>query len=215
ASAIAATSGTGPAGFVKQGGGYNVYADASDTNGVSSVTANVTNVTSGQTAVALATGASSCTVGGHTYLFKSATVIASNPLSEGSKSYTVTASDVASNASSPASYSVVVDNTAPSVSTLIAATTGTSPSGFVKQGGTYRVYANVTDLPAGAGASSGVNASSITANVSTVTAGQTAAALAACGGCGPGSAYAYQSTQLTADNPLSEGNKLYSVSASD
>ncbi len=214
-SAIASTTGTSPVGFVKEGGGYYVYADASDANGVSSVTANVSNVTTGQTAVALPACVSACTVGGHTYLYKSGALTAGNPLSEGSKSYTVTGVDVVSNTSSPAGYSVVVDNTAPSVSTVIAATTGTSPQGFLKQGGTYRVYANVTDLPGGAGASSGVNASSITANVSTVSTGQTAVALTSCGACGPSSSYAYQSAQLTADNPLSEGNKLYSVSASD
>ena len=101
------------------------------------------------------------------------------------------------------------------MTTVIAATTGTSPQGFVKQGGTYRVYANASDLPSGSGNSSGVNASTLTANVSTVSAGQTAVALTACGACGPSSAYAYQSAQLTADAVLSEGNKLYSISGAD
>ena len=71
------------------------------------------------------------------------------------------------------------------------------------------------DLPSGSGNSSGVNASTLTANVSTVSAGQTAVALTACGACGPSSAYAYQSAQLTADAVLSEGNKLYSISGAD
>ena len=215
AAAIAATTGASPAGFVRQGGGYAVYADASDANGVMSVTADVSSVTTAQTSVSLATCSSSCTVGGHTYLYKSAALTASNPLSEGSKSFFVGASDVVGNASSPASFSVVVDNTGPSLSVVIAAATGTSPQGFVKQGGAYRVYANVTDLPSGAAAASGVNASSITANVSTVTTGQTAMALAACGTCGPGLAYAYQSALVMASNPLSEASKAFSASGSD
>ena len=163
---IAATTGTSPVGFVKQGGGYNVYADATDASVVSSVTANVSTVTTGQTAVALPVCASSCTVGGHTYGYKSALLTASTPLTQGSKSYTVAAVDVVGNASAPASFSVQVDNTGPSLTTVIAATTGTSPQGFVKQGGTYRVYANASDLPSGSGNSSGVNAATLTANVS-------------------------------------------------
>jgi hypothetical protein len=215
ATTIAATTGTGPAGYVKQGGGYAVYADASDANGLVSLAADVSAITTGQTAVALAACSSSCTVAGHTYLYKSAALTAKSPLSEGAKSYSVTATDVAGWSNAPLSGTVVVDNTAPSVATVIAASTGTSPQGFVTQGGSYRVYANISDLPSGAGASSGVDASSITADVSSVTSGQSAAALLACGSCGPGSAYAYQSSQLTASNPLSEGSKMYSVSARD
>ena len=215
ATTIAATTGTGPGGYVKQGGGYVVYADASDVNGLASVAADVSALTTGQTAVALVSCPSSCTVAGHTYLYKSAALTAKNPLAEGAKSYSVTATDAAGWSNAPLSATVVVDNTAPSVAAAIVASTGTSPQGFVKQGGTYRVYANVADLPNGAGAASGVNASSITADVSSVTSGQSAAALSACGGCGPGTAYAYQSSQLTASNPLSEGNKTYSASASD
>jgi hypothetical protein len=215
ATTIAATTGAAPAGYVKQGGGYVVYADASDANGLASVAADVSAITTGQTAVALVSCSSSCTVAGHTYLYKSAALTAKSPLAEGAKSYSVTATDVAGWSNAPLSAAVVVDNTGPSVATVIAASTGTSPQGFVKQGGTYRVYANVADLPSGAGVSSGVDASSITADVSSVTSGQSAAALSACGGCGPGSAYAFQSSQLTASNPLSEGSKAYSVSASD
>jgi chitinase len=215
ASTIAATTGTSPTGFVRQGGGYVVYADVSDVNGVSSATADVSALTTGQTSVSLASCVSGCTVGGHTYPYKSAALTASSPLAEGAKSYTVAASDVVGNSSSSSGFSAVVDNTGPSVSTVIAATTGTSPQGFVRQAGTYRVYANVTDAPAGTGAASGVDASSITADVSTVTAGFTAVGFSPCGGCGPGSAYGYQTVVLTASTPLSEGSKAYSVSASD
>ena len=77
AAAIAATTGSSPAGFVRQSGGYAVYADASDANGVTSVTADVSSVTTGQTSVSLASCSNSCTVGGHTYLYKSAALTAS------------------------------------------------------------------------------------------------------------------------------------------
>ena len=215
ASTIAATTGTSPTGFVRQGSGYVVYADVSDANGVSSVTADVSALTAGQTSVPLASCVSGCTVGSHTYLYRSAALTASSPLAEGATSYSVAASDVVGSSSSSSGFSAVVDDTGPSVSTVVAATTGTSPQGFVRQAGTYRVYANVTDSPTGAGAASGVDASSITADVSTVTAGFTAVGLSACGACGPGSAYAYQTAVLTASSPLPEGSKAYSVTASD
>ncbi len=215
ASTVAATTGTSPAGFVKQGGAYAVYADVVDANGVSSVTADLSAVTTGATAVALAACVSSCTVGGHTYLYRSAPLTASSPLSEGSRSYTVTASDVVANASPPATYSVAVDDTGPSLFAVLQAAVGASPEGFVKQGAGYRVYANVTDLPSGPGAASGVDAASVTTDVSALTTGQTAVPLTVCGGCGPGSAYAFQSAPLTATSPLSEGSKAFSVGALD
>ena len=68
-----------------------------------------------------------------------------------------------------------VDNTAPTVVTVLA-NTATNEAGWLAQGGSYRVYANVTDLPSGAGAGSGVDASSIAVNVSSITTGQTAVA---------------------------------------
>jgi len=209
ASTIVATTGTSPSGFVKQGGGYVVYADAGDTNGIATVTADVSAITAGQAAVPLASCLGACVVGGHAYLYKSAPLTASSPLSEGAKSYTVAASDVVGNSTLPAALSVVVDNTGPTVSTLITATTGTSPQGFVKQGGTYRAYANVSD------AASGVDGSSITADLSAVTAGLTAAGLSACGACGPGAAYAFQTAVVIASVPLPEGAYAYSVTASD
>ena len=222
ATVIAATTGTSPQGFVKQGGTYRVFANASDLpsgagnfSGVNLATllANVSTVSAGQTAVAL-TACGGCGPAS-AYAYQSAQLTADAVLSEGNKLYSVSASDNLGTSSTSSGANVQVDNTGPSLATVIAATTGTSPQGFVKQGGTYRVFANASDLPSGAGNFSGVNLATLLANVSTVSAGQTAVALTACGGCGPASAYAYQSAQLTADAVLSEGNKLYSVSASD
>jgi hypothetical protein len=94
-------------GFLKQAGGYFVYANV--TGSPSSVTANVSSMTTGGTAVAMASG--SYTVGGTTYNYRSALQTASNPLAAGSKSYTVTATGGGS-----LSGSATVDNTQPAAS---------------------------------------------------------------------------------------------------
>jgi chitinase len=196
------------AGFVAQGGTYRVYANVTDAGTISSVTADVTSVSDGgHAAVPLVAG--SHTVGGVTYNYASAEQTASTPLSEGSKSYTVTATDSAANSSSPASFSVTVDNTAPTVGTsTIARTDGVAP-GFVRQGDSYFVYANASD------SSSGIH--DVTANVANVTSGQTAAALTTTGGPWTvnGVSYAYRSASLTAGASLTDGAKSYTVTARD
>jgi ABC-type Fe3+ transport system substrate-binding protein len=207
ASVIAGSS-AGPG--VKQGGTYNLYANVTDSgnpaSGVATVTANASNVTSGQTAVALSACSSGCTVGGTTYGYKSAQLTAKNPLT-GTQSFTVSATDVAGNASGASSFSVTVDNTAPTVSASVIA--HASAGAGVKQGGTYFVYANATDAGSGIG--------TVTANVGGITTGQTAVALSACAsGCSVGgTSYAYKSAQLTANNPLTAGPTSYTVTAVD
>lgn len=115
AAVIAKTQGGSP-GYVRQGGTYYVYANVSDpgspSTGVSSVTANVSAVTTGQTAVPLVAG--SYTVGGVTYGYRSASLTASNPLSEGAKSFSITAVDGAGNSATQGGFTVTVDNTPPS-----------------------------------------------------------------------------------------------------
>ena len=119
AAVINKTSGDRP-GFVKQGGTYFVYANATDTgstaSGISVVTANVVNVTTGQTAVPLVAG--SFTVGGVTYGYRSASITATNPQTAGVKTFSVTATDVAGNTSAAFSGSVTVDNTVPTASNI-------------------------------------------------------------------------------------------------
>jgi hypothetical protein len=204
------TSGTpfdGP-GYLAQGGTYRIYANVTDAGSISSVTADVTSVSDGgHAAVPLVAG--SYTVGGVTYSYASAEQTASTPLSEGSKSYTVTATDNAANTASPASFSVTVDNTAPTVGTsTIARADGVAP-GFVRQGDSYFVYANAGD------SSSGIH--DVTANVANVTSGQTAAAMTATGGpwTVDGVSYAYRSASLTAGAALTDGSKAYTVTARD
>lgn len=115
-------------GFVKQGGTYYVYANVTDggavPTGVNSVTANVTNVTTGQTAVALLAG--SYSIGGVSYNYRSASVTASNPLAAGSKSYTITASDLGGNSATTSGFSVTVDNTAPTGTNVQTTNAGTA-----------------------------------------------------------------------------------------
>lgn len=206
---VLAHSSSGPG--IKAGGTYRVYANVTDTgnpaSGVAGVTAGVGSISAGQTAVALTSCSSSCTVGGTTYGYKSAPLTADAGLAAGSVSYTVGATDSAGNASSPASFPVSVDNTAPGV-TAAALAHSTAGTG-IKASGTYFVYANASD------AGSGV--SSVTADVSSITTGQTAVSLSPCSSSctvGP-TTYGYKSAQLTADAALVAGGKSYTVSAAD
>ena len=116
--AIAATSAGNPVGsvgFVRPSGTYKIYANASDaSSSVSTVTANVNNVTTGQTAVTLTHSVAGVTIGATTYHYISAELTANAGLSSGSKSFTVTAIDAASNSSGAVSASVTSDTSAPS-----------------------------------------------------------------------------------------------------
>ena len=117
---------------------------------------------------------------------------------------------------SSASHSVQShpDWTPPSVDrSAIAKSTGYLANS-VKQGGTYYVYANVTDTgnpPSGLSlAPAGVKA-----NEGAVTAGQTNVALTAGSYSVNGQTYNYRSALQTADNPLAAGPKSYSVTPTD
>lgn len=204
---VIAHSSSGPG--VKASGTYNVYANASDTgnpaSGLSTVTASVGSITTGQTAVPLTACSSGCTVGGTTYGYKSASVTANSGLT-GTLSYTVTPADAAGNTGTASSYSVTVDNTLPSVTAAVAA--HTVAGARIKASGTYFIYANATD--------SGSGVDTVTANVSNITAGQTAATLSACSSSCTvaGTTYAYKSAALTADSSVT-ANKTYTVTATD
>ena len=118
AAAIGKTGG-GVTDRIKQGGTYYVYANASDpgspSSGVATVRANVSTVTTGQTAVNLVAG--TYTAGGVTYGYRSAALTANNSLTAGAKSFTVTATDVATNTGT-GTFSVTVDNTVPAPSNV-------------------------------------------------------------------------------------------------
>ncbi|MEA2330868.1 MAG: large repetitive protein [Thermoleophilaceae bacterium] len=102
------------------------------------------------------------------------------------------------------------DFRAPSVDSSAIAKSAGGTRGFVKQGGTYHVYANVSDT---GNPASGV--ATVAADVSLVSAGQSTAALVPGSFSVEGAAYNFRSAQLTADTPLAEGSRTYSVTAAD
>jgi len=110
ASAIAKSQG-GVAGYIRAKGTYYVYADVAESgnpaSGTAAVKANVSALTSGQTAAALSPG--SYTVGGVAYDYRSAQLTASTSLSAGSKSYSLALTDAAGNSRSQ-SFTAIVDN---------------------------------------------------------------------------------------------------------
>jgi hypothetical protein len=113
--------------------------------------------------------------------------------------------------SNPAdSFAAAADYRAPSVSTTVIAKTTGYDAGYVKQGGTYYVYANLSDT---GNPASGI--SSATANVSAVTTGSTAVALTAGSYSAQGTTYNYRSASVTASNPLAAGSKSYSITSTD
>ena len=121
AAAIGKTAG-GSVGFVRANGTYYVYASATDSgapaSGIGSVTANVTTVTTGQTAVPLVAG--TYTAGGVSYQYRSAQLTAKATLAAGPLAFSVAATDQAANSSSAAAFSVTGDNTVPSASDVQA-----------------------------------------------------------------------------------------------
>jgi hypothetical protein len=102
--AVVGSVDTSSNGYVRQGGGYYVYANV--TAGSTRVTADVSAITTGQTAVVLEAG--TYTRNGVNYGFRSALLTAANPLTAGAKSYSVTPSG-----GTAFSGTVTVDNTAP------------------------------------------------------------------------------------------------------
>jgi hypothetical protein len=198
-------------GYLKPGNNYVVYANATDAgspaSGIGTVTADVSALTAGGTAVTLSACTSSCTYGGVTYGYKSGSKTAGTSVPAGPAAFTVTATDKAAN-TAPGTYSVNVDTTAPAVAEVAIANTTTNAAGWVRKSGAYAVYANASDA-------SGI--SSVKANVSTLTSGQTALALTACStGCTVGGVtYAYKSAAKTALSTLAAGPVSFTVTATD
>ena len=195
--------------WVGQGKTYFIYANATDANaGIDAntgVKADVSNITTGATSVALTTCSSGCVVNGITYAYKSAQQTASNPIS-GTKAWTLSVTDKDSNKAT-STPTATVDNTAPSVASSVISKTPGYLASNVKQGGSYFVYANVSD------ANSGLD--TVTANVNNVTTGQTAVALTAGSFSTQGVSYNYRSAALTSSNPLTAGAKTYTITATD
>ena len=115
-SAAVATVVTNVPGYLSQARDYIVYGDTSDAaSGIWKLTAKASNLTTGQTALVMPACVSSCSAGGVAHGFTSAATTANATLSAGSKTYTLTATDNAGNATTTSNQTVTVDNTAPTV----------------------------------------------------------------------------------------------------
>jgi plastocyanin len=127
ASVIMRNGGNVP-GYIRQGAQYYVYAAVTDSgnppSGVATVTANVSNITTGQTAAALTAG--SWTIAGVTYNYRSARLTANGTLTEGAKTYTLTMTDALGYSATQSGFSVTVDNTAPRGSDIQTANFGST-----------------------------------------------------------------------------------------
>lgn len=111
----------------------------------------------------------------------------------------------------PAAFSSAADWTGPAAAPVIQKAAGGTP-GFLRAGGSYRVYANVSDS---GNPASGVAGAS--ADVTAVSAGQSAAALSTGGGpfTVAGTSYAYRSPILGVDAGAGAGTRAYSIASAD
>lgn len=138
----------GATGYIKKGGTYYVYANVSDSgnpaSGVSTVTADVSSVTAGSTAVALSAG--SFSAGGVTYNRRSAALTAGTGLAAGSYGFSLTLTDAAGNSRTQSGFSVTVDNTGPS-GTSVQTTNGSATAGLAEAGDTITFAFNEAPDP--------------------------------------------------------------------
>jgi hypothetical protein len=134
---VVAKSQGGVTGYVRKTGTYFVYANVSaDTgnpaSGLATVKANVATLTSTQTAATMTAG--TYTAGGVSYNYRSAE-LTSDAAIEGSKSYSVTATDVAGNAGT-AIGTAIVDNLAPTATDVQTTNVGGGTNGLAQLGDT-------------------------------------------------------------------------------
>jgi hypothetical protein len=149
-SEIARTAATA-GGRIKANVAYFVYAQITDggnpASGVNTATANVCNITTAACAsVALVSG--SYTVSGLSYNYKTASKTSDAGLTAGSKTYSVTAVDVATNSSGAVNFSVVVDATAPAGSNVQTANASGGTVGKPETGDTMTFTFNEAMDPA-------------------------------------------------------------------
>ncbi len=210
AAAVIQKGGGGTGAFIKQGSGYYVYANVNDNGspavGVGNVTANVTNITTGTTAAPMSSG--SWTVGATTYGFRSALLTANPSLTAGAKTYTITGSDLAGNSTTSGTFSVTVENTAPTVTAVAIQKSTGGTAGVVRKNGTYYVYANAADT-------GGSGLESVTTNVNGLSPGQTAVTMSAGSWTVGATTYGFRSSVLTVDGSTAQGTTTFTVTATD
>jgi len=128
-SAVIAKSTGGAAGFVRPGGQYRVYANVTDlgspASGISTVEADVSNLTTGATSVSLTSG--SFTIDGVSYNYRSANRSVSASTPSGATAFSITATDANANSGTQGGFPVTVDGTAPSAADLQTVNGGATP----------------------------------------------------------------------------------------
>ena len=107
-------------------------------------------------------------------------------------------------------FVAAADWVAPTASSSVIGKSQGGVPGYIKQGGTYMLYANVADTGAPASGMASVNA-----NATAITTGQGAAALSSGSFASGGIAYNYRSATLTANAVLAAGNYSYSLASKD
>lgn len=107
-------------------------------------------------------------------------------------------------------FAAAPDWTAPTASASVIGKSSGGTPGFVRAGGSYFVYANVSDTGNPASGTS-----TVTADASALTSGATAVSLSSGSFSAGGVSYGYRSGSLTAGAGVTEGAKAYTVSATD
>ncbi|HEY8018929.1 MAG TPA: hypothetical protein VIG53_05465 [Actinomycetota bacterium] len=126
AALVAKTTG-GSTGYVRNTGTFYVYANVTDVGspavGVSTVTADVSTIRTGTTAAAMTTTGGPWTVDGVAYNYRSASITA-NVAAEGTKAFSIKATDANANVTTQGGFSAVVDNTVPTATDIQTANGG-------------------------------------------------------------------------------------------
>jgi hypothetical protein len=107
-------------------------------------------------------------------------------------------------------FVAAADWTAPTVSTAVVGRSTAYDTGAIAQGATYYAYANATDT---GNPASGV--ASVSANLSSLTAGKTSVALTAGSYTAGGVSYGYRSPSEVAANPLAAGSPAVGITSTD
>jgi predicted ribosomally synthesized peptide with SipW-like signal peptide len=116
----------------------------------------------------------------------------------------------ASSTTPSASFTAAADWTAPTASAAVIGRTTAYDTGYIKQGASYYVYANVTDT---GNPASGIE--SVTAGVDTTTSAHPAVALVAGSYDAGGAAYNYRTAALTANSTLAAGSYAFTITSTD
>ncbi len=109
-----------------------------------------------------------------------------------------------------ASFTAATDWTAPTASAAVIGRTTAYDTGYIKQGASYYVYADVTDT---GNPASGMG--NVTADVNTTTSAHPAVALSAGSYNAGGVAYNYRTAALTANSTLAAGSYTFTITSTD